>query len=472
MSILTWFQGLGLSYKMGAAVFAFTAASYSTLFYLGRKWRRRLEEEGRGYWQAPKEERINELMADYWQPRLTSLLYGLAYFSNGFVRTTFSLWVPIYLLDEAGVSVSEASLFVGLMYVSWSWKTFVGLIADLFPLKWRGRLYKRKPWFLVTGLLYLAGLTVMATRDMGNLPVWSGLFPAVTSVISAGAFYDMAADSFAIDVTPPEYHARVIGAVSTSSQSLGSALATIIPLWLLEVGGYKAVFTLASATGLTCFLYLLAKEPPVAGERRISREAVAFTFTEPAVVLASLLMFFRAFTVNKITAPLGGMFSFTIREVLGGEVSQVSTLGLVATLAGIPGSWLGGKLSDQMGHKRAFLVSSLAFAGAGLLWTTIAPGAVVWFTLVAMLSAFLERFWTSTVFAIMADSTPLAMSSTVYQMYMSWSWIGNIPSSVMIGWLLGRGLGTTALVTSLLMALPLALGLLIKPFEAGKASKI
>jgi hypothetical protein len=57
-------------------------------------------------------------------------------------------------------------------------------------------------------------------------------------------------------------------------------------------------------------------------------------------------------------------------------------------------------------------------------------------------------------------------------MYMSWSWIGNIPGSVMIGYLLDLGLRTTALVTSSLMIVPLVLGLMIKPFEAGKASDI
>jgi hypothetical protein len=55
---------------------------------------------------------------------------------------------------------------------------------------------------------------------------------------------------------------------------------------------------------------------------------------------------------------------------------------------------------------------------------------------------------------------------------MSWSWIGNIPSSVLIGYLLGIGLKPTAMVTSALMIVPLILGLLIKPFEAGKASDI
>jgi MFS family permease len=472
MSLVDWIIGLDFNYILGIAVFTFTVSAYGVLFYLGRKWRTEFEEKGVEYWDAPKELRIQELMDGVWEPRKITFLYGLSYFANGFVRSTFSLWVPIFLLDEAGVGTAEASLFVGLMYVSWSWKMFIGLFADIFPIKWGNRLYKRKPWFIITGFLYLLGIFVMFISDIENAPVWTVLFPAVVSIITAGAFYDMAADSFTIDVTPPQYHARVIGAASTAGQSIGSAMATILPLWLLDIGGYKLVFILAGATGLSSFLYVMVKEPDVVRERSLSKEAIAFTFTELTVVVAVLIMFSRSFTVMKITAPLGGMFSFTIREIVGADISLVSTLGLVATLAGLPGSWVGGIVSDKYGHKKAFTISSIAFTCAGFLWATIQPGAVTWFIIIAMISAFFERFWTSTLYAIMADSTPLAMSSTVYQMYMSWIWIGNIPSSVMVGYLLGFGLSTTALVTSGLMIIPLILGLLIKPFEAGKASEI
>ncbi len=472
MTILDIVLGLSLKYKLGITVFVFTVLAYGILFYLGKKWRYEFESKGITYWNAPKEERIQELMDDVWEPRKIIFLYTVSYFTNGFVRSTFSLWVPIFLLDEIGVSTSEASLFVGLMYVSWSWKMFLGLVADILPIKWRDRYYKRKPWFVITGILYLIGIVIMIVSDIYNAPVWTVLFPAVVSIITAGAFYDMAADSFAIDVTPPEYHARVIGGASTTGQSLGSALATILPLWLLNVGGYKLVFILAGVTGLTAFLFLSVREPPVVKERSISREAIAFTFTEKTVVIAVMIMFSRAFTVMKITAPLGGMFSFTVREIVGGDIALVSTLGLVATLAGLPGSMYGGRFADKVGHKKALMVATIGFACVGFLWATIGQGAVTWFIIVAMVSAFFERFWTGTVFAVMADSTPLAMSSTVYQMYMSWSWIGNIPSSVMIGYLLGVDLSTTAIVTSSLMVVPLILGKYIKPFEAGKASNI
>lgn len=472
MFLLDWFIDLELNFKLGVAVFLFTITAYCILFLLGRKWRKEFEDSGISYWRAPKSDRIAELMNEVWEPKKITILYPLSYFTNGFVRTTFSLWVPIFLLDEVGVSTLEASLFVGLMYISWSWKMFIGLVADIFPIRWRGRHYKRMPWFIVTGILYIVGIVVVLLSDIENAPVWSALFPAVVSIITAGAFYDMAADSFVIDVTPPEYHARVIGGLATAGQSVGSALATILPVWFLSVGSYKTVFALAGVTGLTSFLFLWAKEPPVLEERAFSREAVAFTFTELTVVMAVLVMFSRSFSMMKLTAPLGGMFSFTVREVIGGNISLISTLGLTATLAGLPGSILGGRFCDKFGHKRTFIIATVAFIGAGLLWTTLTPGAITWFIIVAMVSSFLERFWTGTVFALMADATPLAISSTVYQMYMSWSWIGNIPASLLIGYFLGTSLRVTALVMSSLTVTVLIFGLFIRPYEAGKASNI
>jgi MFS family permease len=184
-------------------------------------------------------------------------------------------------------------------------------------------------------------------------------------------------------------------------------------------------------------------------------------------------MFTRSFTMTRITSPLNSMFAIALREAITADVALVSTLGLAATVAGLAGSLIGGGFADRYGHKRAFMMATAVFAGSGLLWVTLSPGsALVWTLAVVMASSFMERFWTGTVFAIMADATPLAMSSTVYQMYMSWSWIGNIPASILIGYLLGIGLRTTVLALSSVSVVVLLLGLYVKPYEAGKASRV
>jgi hypothetical protein len=69
----------------------------------------------------------------------------------------------------------------------------------------------------------------------------------------------------------------------------------------------------------------------------------------------------------------------------------------------------------------------------------------------------------------MADITPLALSSTVYQMYMSFIWIGNIPVSVIIGYLLSTNL---QLCIALMIAFTVLMAIIarwIEPYEIGKA---
>jgi hypothetical protein len=95
---------------------------------------------------------------------------------------------------------------------------------------------------------------------------------------------------------------------------------------------------------------------------------------------------------------------------------------------------------------------------------------VIWFIFSAAIIGFFYTINLASLLALMGDITPLALSSTVYQMYMSFIWIGNIPVSVVVGYLLT-------------INLPLCLGLMIfftfsmavvgrwiKPFEVAKAT--
>jgi len=109
------------------------------------------------YWTAPKEKRVSDLINTVWQPRLVAGLYGLAYLVNGYTRVVFSVWIPFFLFQERGLATVDVALFVGLIYVSWSWKMFIGILIDAFPIRFRGGLYRRLPWFLAAGLLYLVG---------------------------------------------------------------------------------------------------------------------------------------------------------------------------------------------------------------------------------------------------------------------------------------------------------------------------
>jgi hypothetical protein len=54
-------------------------------------------------------------------------------------------------------------------------------------------------------------------------------------------------------------------------------------------------------------------------------------------------------------------------------------------------------------------------------------------------------------------------------MYMSFSWVGNIPASIIIGYLLPRNIPLLFAVLSSFTLLPLFLVRYLKPFDAAKA---
>jgi len=165
------------------------------------------------------------------------------------------------------------------------------------------------------------------------------------------------------------------------------------------------------------------------------------------------------------------MFAFIVKEVVGISPEVVGRISLVTLLVGIPGSIIGGWAADKYGHRRVFVVSGFALAASGLLWLNLREGMVLWFTSTASLISFLYTVNFACLLALTGDITPFALSSTVYQMYMSFIWIGNIPVSVLIGYLVTTNLPLCLVLMSLFTVLMSVVGAFIKPFEVGKASK-
>ena len=306
--------------------------------------------------------------------------------------------------------------------------------------------------------------------DPTVMPVWTVFLTTILLVTTAGAFLDIAADSYAVDATPPEWHGRVLGTASRLGRVVGGCLASVLPPTLLNIGGYRLVFLTASLTGLLSFLCLILKEPPLEKERLFSREAIAFTFTERTVVLGCLTTLAYAFSLRPIATSLGGMFAFIVREIVGVSPEVVGRISLITLLSGVPASFIGGWASDRWGHKRVLVASSLLLGASGLLWLNLREGMVPWFIFSAAIIGFFYTINLASLLALMGDITPLALSSTVYQMYMSFIWIGNIPVSVVVGYLLTINL-PLCLGLMIFFTLSMAVvGRWIKPFEVAKAT--
>jgi MFS family permease len=458
---------------LGLVFFSFTLSIYILLFYLGWKWRKEYEAQGVTYWSAPKEDRIKELTEGIFQPRVMALFYGLAYFANGYSKITFSMWAPIFLIQIRKIDVFEAAIFIGLVYISWQWKMFIGMFSDGVPINFRGKKYRRMPLFFLTGILSIIAIIGFTFIDPNTSPLWTVFFPLCLAMTTAGALFDIAADSYAVDVTPPGWHARVLGGVNTIGIAIGGASASLLSPIMIRNGGYRLVFISGGVVGLLAFLFLFLKEPELEQERVFSKEAIAFTFTEKTVLIASLIMMGTSIGTRRISNPTGGMFSLVMTEIVGGFTPETAGfISVIVLLSGIPASIIGGWSADKFGHKKVYWISGIASILSGFLWMTLRSGMVTWFVVFAIISNFVERINSGGRMAIMADSTPLALSATVFQMYMSFFWVGNIPASVIVGYLLPKNIPLLFGVLSSFSILPLFLVRFLKPYEAGKAIKV
>jgi MFS family permease len=177
-----------------------------------------------------------------------------------------------------------------------------------------------------------------------------------------------------------------------------------------------------------------------------------------------------AIGTRRISNPTGGMFSLVMNEIVGGFTPETAgRISVLVLLSGIPASVVGGLAADRWGHKRIYFIAGLGVMVTGYLWMTLKPGMVTWFIVLAVISNFVERISSGGRMALMADSTPLALSATVFQMYMSFSWVGNIPASIIIGYLLPRDISLLFAILSTFTLLPLFLVRYLKPYEAAKA---
>jgi len=454
-------------------LFCCTVVAYLTLFILGRRWRRAFTAKGVGYWNAPKIERIKELTNSLWRPKLIALFYALAYFANGYTKITFSIWASLYLLQIRGISTFEAALFLGLVYVSWQWKMFIGMLSDAVPIRFRGKAYRRHPWFIAAGALSFLAMIGFLSSNFTEMSIWTQFFPLALAMTTASALFDIAADSYALDVTPPEWHARVLGGANTVGMALGGVTASVLSPLFIAWGGYQLVFISGGLVGLLAFTFLILQEPALERERVFTKEVIAFTFTEKTVLIAALLMIGAAIGIRRISNPTGGMFSLILNEVITNITPTLAgNIAMITLLAGIPASVIGSWAADKWGHRRLYWISGIVLMASGYLWVTLERGMATWFVILAILSNFLERINAGGRMALMGDATPLALSATVFQMYMSFSWIGNIPASLIIGILLPWNIPLLFAVLASFMIIPLVLSRYLTPYEAGKASNV
>jgi MFS family permease len=325
----------------------------------------------------------------------------------------------------------------------------------------------------MAGVLSVLTMMGFILSDLTEMSIWTQFFPLALAMTTASALFDIAADSYALDVTPPEWHARVLGGANTVGMAIGGVTASLLSPFLIARGGYQLVFICGGLVGVLAFAFLILREPKLERERVFTKRAIAFTFTEKTVLIAALLMISAVIGTRRISNPTGGMFSLILNEVIDNITPTIAgNIAMITLLAGIPASVIGSWAADKWGHRRLYWISGIILMASGYLWMTLERGMITWFVILAILSNFLERINAGGRMALMGDATPLALSATVFQMYMSFSWVGNIPASLIIGVLLPWNPPLLFAVLASFTIFPLLLSRYLKPYDAGKASRV
>ncbi|XP_074296116.1 putative folate-biopterin transporter 6 isoform X3 [Silene latifolia] len=110
-----------------------------------------------------------------------SFIYGvvLVYFlDHGFSGSYFRVVSDFYWKDVQKINPSHAQFFVGLYYIPWIMRPIWGLLTDVFPIMG----YRRKPYFILSGIIGVFSTTVLMT----DFTISSGLALVCMVGISAG----------------------------------------------------------------------------------------------------------------------------------------------------------------------------------------------------------------------------------------------------------------------------------------------
>ncbi|XP_006399579.2 probable folate-biopterin transporter 6 isoform X2 [Eutrema salsugineum] len=113
------------------------------------------------------------------------LVYGL---NQGFSGSIFKVVTDYYWKDVQQVQPSVVQLYMGLYYIPWVMRPIWGLFTDIFLIKG----YKRKPYFVVSGVLGLVSASAIVV--LGKLPAALAL-SCLLGVSAAMAIADVVIDA-------------------------------------------------------------------------------------------------------------------------------------------------------------------------------------------------------------------------------------------------------------------------------------
>lgn len=414
--------------------------------------------------------------------RLLTVSYGAVYFSEGAFRS-LGIFLPIYLMDPAlgfNLSLSDIALIIAMAYIAWNFKFILGLLVDLTPMI-AG--FRRRLWIISGEVFRITGIVfICMTKSITYIFV--GAFIA----LSGDAMVDMGADALLLDAAPPDWHGLGLGS-GWASRAIGYSISAIATVYIIVNFSWTIGWLIFIVYSLPVVMILFITEPELTTERKISKKAIALTFSD---VKSSTSFFFLAYFSGACYAldPNRGLLSIisgaklglTKATSLGEYLSQIPLIGAIMAAFGFAaaaGALIMGAYTDRVGHRKSYYISLTGFLLVLSLWAFEVERIGKWiypknqvYGGIIFLSALLGFFegWNFVAWeALIADYCPPQLTSFVFQYGMTGTHFSAFLVAFVAGYILDiYGVKMAVLVTLFIVMIGYIPAAFFKPFRTSK----
>lgn len=311
---------------------------------------------------------------------------------------------PLYLVEK-DVSLPIITIIIGIGNLPWIFKFFWGGVIDYFINK------GRKIFTVYGSLISITCLFLIAISDFNFYLI---LYSILIIIGYIGiCFIDVSADAWVIEITKKEERGKINGIMNVG-RALGTSIGAIILTIIADIYDFMTSFLLA---GLIILLFLLfplltKKDKGIVKDYKLLN-VLKKEFKNPINQLSSIYFFIVALNPGLI----GAIIILYANIGLDLSTTQIGLLSSALLIFIIPGSIIGGIITDKFGRKKTlyFLI------GLNIVFSVLLIFTYNWIFLFIIygLFSFVTGGLAAANSSLMMDMTNKEIGATQFSLYSS-----------------------------------------------------
>jgi MFS family permease len=266
-------------------------------------------------------------------------LFSTLYFSEGLYQALILIVTPLYLIEK-NTPVPIVTLIVGISYIPWGLKFVWGGIIDYFHK------YGRKK-FAVFGTIFGSfGFFMLSLINNFFSVIFFTLFLLV-GYIGIG-FLDSATDAWAIDISKKEERGKINGSMLFGKWA-GQYIGALIIIFLAVAFGYSISFIIS---GLIVLFLAIVPFSVKYEDRKIKNLRIWHLIKQEfkkKITKLTVIYFFIIVLHHSLYFTFLVLYLKVFLDLNDILIGIIFALWLIVVL---PGSFIGGGLSDKFGRKK------------------------------------------------------------------------------------------------------------------------